>query len=46
MRYFSKLLKVAKVVSVDKLKGIPVDVKLDGITLKVWRVLTEVFYKK
>jgi hypothetical protein len=42
MRYLSKLLKDAKVDSVDKLKGIPVEVTLDGNTLKEWRVLTEV----
>jgi hypothetical protein len=42
MRYLSKLLKDAKVDSVDKLKGIPVEVTLDDNTLKEWRVLTEV----
>jgi hypothetical protein len=42
MRYLSKLLKDAKVTSVDKLKGIPVEVTFDGNTLKEWRILTEV----
>jgi hypothetical protein len=42
MRYVSKLLKDAKVDSVDKLKGVPVEVTFDGNLLKEWRVLTEV----
>jgi hypothetical protein len=42
MRYLSKLLKDAKVDSVDKLKGVPVEVTFDGNLLKEWRVLTEV----
>jgi hypothetical protein len=42
MRYLSKLLKEAKVDSVDKLKGIPVEVTFDGNLLKEWRILTEV----
>jgi hypothetical protein len=42
MRYVSKLLKDAKVDSVDKLKGKPVEVTLDGYLLKEWRILTEV----
>lgn len=42
MRYVSKLLKDAKVDSVDKLKGKPVEVTFDGNTLKEWRILTEV----
>jgi len=42
MRYVSKLLKEAKVDSVDKLKNIPVEVTFDGNTLKEWRILSEV----
>jgi len=42
VRFLSKLLKDAKVDSVDKLKGIPVEVTFDGNLLKEWRVLTEV----
>lgn len=42
MRYVSKLLKEAKVTSVDKLKGIPVEATFDGTILKEWRILTEV----
>lgn len=42
MRYLSKLLKDAKVDSVDKLKGVPVEVTFDGNMLKEWRILTEV----
>ena len=40
LRYVSKLLKDAKVDSVDELKGIPVEVIFDGSILKDWRVLT------
>jgi hypothetical protein len=42
MRFLSKLLSEAKVDEVSKLKGTPVEVTLDGILLKEWRVLTEV----
>jgi hypothetical protein len=42
MRYVSKLLSDAKVDSVDKLKGKPVEATFDGNTLKEWRILTEV----
>ncbi len=42
MRYTSKLLNDAKVHTIDKLKGIPVEVSFEGNTLKEWRVLTEV----
>lgn len=42
MRYVSSLLKDAKVDTVDKLKGKPVEVTFDGNTLKEWRILTEV----
>lgn len=42
LRYVSKLLKDAKVDSVDKLKGIPVEATFDGNTLKEWRILTDV----
>jgi hypothetical protein len=42
MRFVSKLLKEAKVSSVDKLKDTPVEVTFDGNMLKEWRVLTEV----
>lgn len=42
MRYVSTLLKNAKVDTVDKLKGIPVEVTFDGNMLQEWRVLTEV----
>lgn len=42
VRFVSKLLKRAKVGSVDKLKGIPVEVTFDGNMLKEWRILTEV----
>lgn len=42
MRYVSSLLKQAKVDSVDKLKGIPVEVTFDGNVLNSWRVLSEV----
>ena len=42
MRYVSKLLEEAKVDSVDKLKGKPVEVTFEGNTLKEWRILTEV----
>jgi hypothetical protein len=42
IRFVSKLLKEAKVDSVDKLKNIPVEVIFDGNLLKEWRILTEV----
>lgn len=42
MRYVSKLLKEAKVDSVEKLKGKPIEATFDGNTLKEWRILTEV----
>ena len=42
MRFLSKLLKDAKVSSVDQLKGIPVECTFDGNMLKEWRILTEV----
>lgn len=42
MRFLSKLLKDAKVESVDELKDIPVEVTLEWMMLKEWRILTEV----
>lgn len=42
MRYVSKLLKEAKVDSVDKLAGIPIEATFDNNLLKEWRILTEV----
>jgi hypothetical protein len=42
MRFLSKLLKEAKVDSVDRLKGKPVEVTFDGNLLSEWRILTEV----
>lgn len=42
LHYVSKLLNDAKVDSVDKLKGIPVEVTIEGNILKEWRILTEV----
>ena len=42
MRFLSKLLKEAKVNSVDKLKGVPVECSFEGTLLKEWRILTEV----
>lgn len=41
-RYVSKLLKDAKVSSVDKLVGKPIMVTTDGFQMKSWRILTEV----
>lgn len=42
MRKVSDILKAAKVDSVSKLAGIPVEITLDGNVLKDWRVLEEV----
>ena len=42
VRFVSKLLKEAKVDSVDKLNNIPIEAKFDGNMLKEWRILTEV----
>lgn len=36
------LLKDANVMSIDKLKGIPVEVSFERMTLKSWRILKEV----
>lgn len=40
--FIGKLLEAAKVRSVDKLKGIPVECEFDGNMLKTWQILTEV----
>jgi hypothetical protein len=40
--FISKLLTEAKVSSVDKLSGIPVECTFEGMLLKDWRILTEV----
>jgi hypothetical protein len=40
--YVSDLLNQAKVRSVDKLAGIPIEATFDGNLLKSWRILTEV----
>lgn len=42
LRWVSKVLNDAKVSSVDRLVGIPVEAEFDGNLLKDWRVLTEV----
>lgn len=42
VRFISKLFKDAKVQSIDKLKGIPVEISFEGNVLKDWRILTEV----
>lgn len=42
MRYTSKLLKEAKVGSIEKLKNKPIEVTFDGNVLKEWRILSEV----
>jgi len=42
MRYISDLLYKAKVDSVDKLQGMPVEVTFVHRTLSEWRILTEV----
>jgi hypothetical protein len=42
MRSVSKLLSQAKVESIDKLKGIPIEASFDGMVLKDWRILKEV----
>jgi hypothetical protein len=42
MRYVSDLLRDAKVDSVEKLKGKPVEATFDDGILKSWRILTEV----
>ena len=42
MRKLSKLLSEAKVHSVDKLKGVPVELTFENRILKDWRILTEV----
>lgn len=42
MRYVSDLLKDAKVSSIDKLEGIPLEVEFEGNILQDFRILTEV----
>lgn len=42
IRFVDKLLHQAKVENVTQLKGIPVEITLDGNMLKDWRILTEV----
>lgn len=42
MEYISNLLRDGKVDSIEKLKGKPIEVELDGNMLKEWRILTEV----
>ena len=42
MRKISLYLKQAKVSSIDKLKGIPVEIIFENSTMKEWRILTEV----
>lgn len=41
-REIDRLLIKAKVRSVDKLKGIPIEAEFDGMVLKDWRVLEDV----
>ena len=42
MRFVSDLLYQSKKDDVSKLVGVPVELTFDGMTLKDWRVLTEV----
>lgn len=42
VRFVDGILRAAKKQSVTQLVGVPVEVTLDGMTLKSWRVLTEV----
>ena len=41
-RFVNRLMKDAKVKSVEKLKDVPVEWTSEGNTLKSWRILTEV----
>ena len=42
VRYVSDLLAAAKVDSIDDLVNIPIELTMDNMTLKSWRILTEV----
>ena len=42
MQKISKLLQIAKVKEIIKLKGKPVEIEFESNTLKSWRILTEV----
>ena len=42
IHFVSKLLKQAKVSSIEKLKDVPVECTFDGNTLKDWRIFEEV----
>jgi len=41
-RWVADLLSLAKVDSIDKLVGIPVEIEFEGMRLKSWRILEEV----
>lgn len=41
IRFIGELLTQAKKEKIDQLKGVPVEVEFDGMTLKSWRILTE-----
>lgn len=42
MKLINTLLKESNKDSLDELKNVPVEVTFDGMTLKSWRILTEV----
>lgn len=42
IKKINKLLKDAKVKTIDELKGKPIEITNEGLTLKSWRILTEV----
>jgi len=42
VKKINKLLKDAKVKTIDELKGKPIEVINEGLKLKSWRILTEV----
>jgi len=42
VKEIDKLLKDAKVKTIDELKGKPIEITNEGLTLKSWRILTEV----
>ena len=42
MRFINQLLTESNKHSLDELKNVPVEVTFDGMTLKSWRILTEV----
>jgi hypothetical protein len=42
VRFINRIMREAKVTELNRLTGVPIEVTSEGMTLKSWRVLTEV----